>query len=198
MKRLMIFLFAAACAAACAAPATAAQDISWGYAVQKWVKTSYEPQTPGKPVRLQPGEDYQIIIKAKTAAHLYLISRKPDGSIAPLAKLMLLANVPLYLPSRSGTFPSAGAAGAEKIIIIVSDVPQTKLEAVLDGVQKGSSDARSVTEEISRIRQSVGTLADVPGKPSPMGGVTRGAAKKLEMNEFSGNNLYVKTLIIQR
>ena len=183
--------------AVCSVTASAAQDISWGYAVQKWVKSGYSPLKPGEPMKLKPGEDYQIIVGSKTSAHLYIISRKPDGSAASVANMTLIPNVPLYLPSRSGTFPAAGNAGAEKIIIIVSETPQPKLEALLDGLKKGAADARSVIDEISRIRQSVGTLADTPGKPSPMGGVTRGA-KAPSMIEFSGNNLYVKTLVIER
>lgn len=165
-------------------------DLSWKLAVLRDVHGKLEATSFRRPLSLQDGDQFRIVLVPAATASVYVMYEDTTGQVSVLYQGVVRASEPVFLPSVDHSFEVTAPSGTEKIDVVVSRRPQTALEASFRRLPVASA---AVLDELSRLKTTLLSIAEAPEKPVPMGGVTRGL-EDLKMSEFHGSDTYVRTI----
>ncbi|MEI6386021.1 MAG: DUF4384 domain-containing protein [Spirochaetota bacterium] len=191
----LCLLFILSCGLPAALAAEAPGGFAFNMAFLKYDKGTYQGMAFARPFTLKDGDRFQLFLNAGSQAFAYVLYSEPGGRLSLLFQSSLVAGKDSYLPSATDGYKVSPPAGTERLYVIVSLERQVLFEKAVAALGSGDSGARAATvmDEIARIKQSLDTLAELPEKPVPMGGVTRGSSP-ITASQFSGQKTYVKTI----
>lgn len=178
-----------------ALPYAAAQDakpIAWELALLKGELVSQKSQDIDKPIPMKSGDKFQIYFRlAGPRSYVYFLIYGADGTIQPILWGIYDEDSAFLLPSTYEPFTVTPPDGTDYLYVLVSSARQTALEKLL---KAKTADANAILEEIKRIQLSGSKLTEVPQKPVPMGGVSRGGLEFLKATQFEGRSSYVQII----
>lgn len=170
------------------------RTVTWSLALQNY--RTGEMVSFGSPVQSWTGEQYRLVITPAAACYCYIIYESPDGTEAAV-----LYSGPLKQGDTwySAVFELSQPSGSESLYIITSRDEQKTLAQRITAFASGSGAAqrRALMNEVFRIRSNSSRFREAPEKPVLMGGASRGSPEKNYGVEYSGSEVYVKTISLE-
>ena len=170
------------------------KSVSWSLALQN-VKTG--DMVPfSAPVRSWNGEQFRLIVNPGAGCYCYVIYESPSGDdIAVLYSGAMKPGEQWFSPVMELTAPR----GSESLFVVVSREEQKVLAQRISALSSATTatQRRALMNEIFRVRSEASKFKEEPEKPVLMGGASRGAPDKAQGVEYSGLDIYVKTISIE-
>lgn len=187
-----IIAFALLCLATASGAAQDAPTVTWEMAFLKGEIVKPASQELSKPIALKSGDKFQVYLRViKPKAYVYVLFCGLDGTMTSLFRGSLDEGTALILPSPDETFSVTPPSGTEYLYALVSATRQAALEKLLG---KAARDSGAILDEIKRIQASFTALTEIPQKPVPMGGVSRGGLEFMKATQYEGRGSYVKII----
>jgi len=150
----------------------------------------------GAPVQSWTGEQYRLVIRPDADCYCYVVYESPDGSeVAVLYADRLKGGEPWY----SLVLELAAPRGSESLFVVVSREEQRTLAQRIATFKanSGNIQRRALMNEVFRIRSDASRFMEAPEKPVLMGGASRGNSDRNQGTEYSGAEVYVKSISIE-
>jgi hypothetical protein len=139
-----------------------------------------------RPVTMETGDLFSFRLKSGADCFAYVVAQYSHGPAAALYSGPLEAGKTVDI----GPVDLSGPGGTETFYIILSAAEQTDLGSAIGAYQtEPDRAARSVANEIFRLRRAVSRLNEKAERPVSMGDGVAGL-------EFSGAGAYVKTVVV--
>jgi len=185
---ILIFCFTAAVSA------QQNRAVTWTLALQNFKTGDMVPF--GAPVQSWIGEQFRLVIRPDADCFCYVIYESPTGDdVAVLYSGPLKRNEFWY----SMVLELEPPAGSESFFIVTSRDEQRTLSQRITAFKSNSNTVqrRALMNEVFRIRTEASRLREAPEKPVLMGGASRGSSDRNQGVEYSGLDIYVKTISIE-
>jgi len=160
------------------------------------------------PVQSYDGEQFRILIKPDKDSFFYVIAQSPDGN-----DVVVLYNGPIKSGETwySQVIELTPPGGSESLYIIASRGEQTSLSRLIasanangkaGSMADGKADAslvqkRAIINEVLSLRSEVSQFKEQAETPVLIGGVARSTQDAAEATQYSGLEVYVKTISIE-
>ena len=170
------------------------RTVTWTLALQNYKTGEMVPF--GTPVQSWTGEQFRLVIRPDSDCYCYVIYESPNGDDVAVLYSGTLKNSESWY---SMVLELAEPQGSESLFIIASLNEQRTLAQRITAfnANSGNLQRRALMNEIFRIRSEVSRLREPPEKPVLMGGASRGNADKNQGVEYTGLDIYVKTISIE-
>jgi len=179
------FIFAAAC--------LQAQSLSWDIKFLKGKQR--ESVSVSQIINMETGEDFLLTITPYSDCFCYVILYDSERQISVLYNEQIKTGNEIFF----GPFKVENPPGTDVLYVIMSIAKQTKLESLIQ-TYKENSDSRQHSNNLYREVASLQNTASELGEPAvafiASGGTSRGSTQ-VNVNRFSGKNMYVKTITIR-
>jgi len=172
-----------------------AQTLSWEIKFLRGIQS--ESLQNSRPIRMETGEEFQILIKPDTNSYCYLIH------VGTLREITILRNAPLIggIETNIGQFNLAEPSGLETIFVIMSLERQPELERLIREYNLNPNLQQSkdnLSSEIARLQAAVSELGEPSVSIIGSGGVTRsGNQQAQEATRFAEKAMYVRAISIR-
>jgi hypothetical protein len=183
---LVFFVFLSACPFLFAqAGKRGNEDFEWSLGILNQKRRS--DIALNRPVTMETGDQFSFRLKSGAPCFVYVVAQYSGGAAAAFYSGPLEAGKTVDI----GPVELSGYGGTETFYIIVSAAEQTALGAAIAayGIEPERA-ARSVANEIFKLRRAVSRLNEKTEKQVSMGGGVAGL-------EFSGAGAYVKTVSVE-
>ena len=192
MKRkaaVFLLLFAGICLASSygAGNIQEAQTLTWDleFRIEKTQKTvEISPE-----IRMETGETVVITVTPATECFAYvLLEAEQEFLIGYNGKMNGGKGEPFGIRLED-------PPGTEKLHIIMSLKPQTKLENLLQAYnsKQNIGNRENILKEIASLQDTISRMGERPGVIVPSGGTMRGGGEEIA-TRFSDQDMYVKTI----
>ena len=147
-----------------------------------------------QPIKMETGDDFTLYIRSETPSYCYIILEDSQRKVQVIKANRLAAREPFTL-----TITLTPPSGSETFYVVMSQIELRDLRTRIIAHERNTSprNARDLTTAVLTLRRDVSVLRENPERPVFMGGAFRGADDSFNGTEFSGANLYVKTIIIE-
>jgi hypothetical protein len=168
------------------------RNLSWSMAL---INSSRQGVSFTQPVSMRNGEIFSLNISGKAPCYVYVIAQDSKRKMSVLRAGRARAEEAITIGPMQLTPPG----GDETLYVVVSLSEQTRLQEVVNAYKKSenSRNSRNLLNSIMEIRRSISRLRENPEKPVYMGGAFRGPDGQTQATEYSGLDVYVKTVIIK-
>ena len=168
--------------------------VSWSLGLQNY-KTG-EMVSFNAPVQSLTGEQFRLVIRPDADCYCYIVYESPDGSDVAVLFSGRLRNGETWY---SVVLELAPPRGSESFFIITSRDEQRTLAQRITAFNSnsGNMQRRALMNEVFRIRSDASRFREAPEKPVLMGGASRGGGDNNQGVEYSGSEIYVKTISIE-
>jgi hypothetical protein len=164
--------------------------LAWKLVFLRWTKGDMESLPFARPIALQDGTQFQVLVAMEGAGYAYVLYEDTNGSVAVLFQGEVKEGQLISLPSEKKSFQVTPPDGTERIHVVVAKSRQAALEGLLKRLPTNS---QTVIDELARMKATLSTVAEAPEKPVPMGGTFR-TMPDMKVAEFTGQDSYVKTI----
>ena len=190
MKKLLVLLF---CLVAVSVYGQRNRSFDWSLALQDVKSGEMVPFSTTVPA--QTGEQYRLVVQPSARCFCYVVTESANGDVGVLYSGVLRQAESWYSPAMILQQPG----GMESLFIIVSGQEQKTLAQRVAAYKKnsGSSQKRALMNEVFRVRSDTSAFRENPEKPVLMGGASRGEPDKNQGLEYSGQEIYLKTISIE-
>lgn len=171
-----------------------ANQVTWTLALENYKTTDMVPFD--SPVQSFNGEQYRLVINPAAACFCYVVYESPDGNdVSVLYAGPLKQGEPWY----SAVLELTPPRGSESLYIITCREEQKVLAQRIAAFKAnaGAAQRRALMNEVFRIRSDASRFQGAPDKPVLMGGASRGNNDKNIGVQYSGSEIYVKTISIE-
>ncbi|MDR0323460.1 MAG: hypothetical protein LBI12_03310 [Treponema sp.] len=164
----------------------AQQNLVWSMALVK----NNESISFSRRVEMTNNDRFDIIIRTNQSCYAYIIIQ--DDERMEIINRQLDTNETWTIGPVIITPPS----GSETFHVVISLNEQIELKNAINAYnnRQNTRTTRALNNAVARARREASLLSENPEKPIGMGGVFRG--KEINGTEFSGSNIYVKTVVI--
>jgi len=169
-------------------------SVTWTLALQNF--RTNEMVSFSAPVQSWTGEQFRLVVNPSAACFCYVIYESPDGNDVAVLHAGPLKQGELWY---SQILELAPPRGSESLFVITSREEQRTLSQRITAFKanSGATQRRALMNEIFRIRSDASRFREAPEKPVLMGGASRGNADQNIGVEYSGSEIYVKTISIE-
>jgi len=173
--------------------------VSWKLSFNVWNGTEYESTGFKTPVKMNNDDSCQLVIEPQSSCSCVVLFENTLGKIQLLKNSSLAAKKAVIVPGRGTDIEIEAPSGTEKIYVLVSAAPAEKIQKKIAGVKDGEcvADAKGLKDELLSLKSSLSSLAELPEKPTTMGGTVRGTSPKDTAVEYDGASTYLKTITIK-
>ena len=164
----------------------------WSMCLQNIRTTEFMPFFA--PVQSSTGERFYLIMRFQHECYCYIISENsPTGEMIVAYTGQIAGNK--FFNFR---FELTPPGGSESIFIITSRVQLGTLEQRIAAfnTNSGMRQRRALMNEIQNLRRDASRFTETPEKPVLMGGAGRTVTERDWGVEYSGSELYIKTISI--
>jgi hypothetical protein len=172
----------------------AQNEFSWGLFLS--ADGTELPASFSRPIVMQDDNIFTLFVKSDAACFCYLVVQDSERNVIILHNGKIEKDTELKI----GPMQLNPPAGAENFYIITSKDQQNNLEKKIEKYLKKTSSAKNandVMNEVLNLRRSVSSLKENPETPVLLGGAYRDAGADLKGVNYSGANVYVKSIVIR-
>ena len=147
------------------------------------------------PVQSWTGEQFRLVIETQTQAYCYVIAESAAGNEMAVLYAGRLASGEVWY---SQILQLSPPRGSESLFVIVCAEEQRTLAQRITAfnANSGTAQRRALLNEIQSVRSNASRFREAPEKPVLMGGASRGGPERSQGVEYSGSEIYIKTVSI--
>jgi hypothetical protein len=154
------------------------------------------PSSFSRPIAMKDDAVFTLFIKSDSTCYCYLVAQDSERTVSILHNSKLEKDVELKI----GPIQLNPPAGTENFYIVTSKNQQKNLEKKVEKYLKNNASKKSsndVITEVFNLRRSVSSLKEDPEKPVLLGGTFRDSDSDIKGMNYSGANIYVKSIVIK-